>query len=45
MRSDAYTIVLLSRPANPPQMSPEELDTLQEKHLAFNARMRAMATR
>jgi uncharacterized protein len=40
MRLDAYTIVLLRRPTNAPQLSDAELDDLQQQHLAFNARMR-----
>ena len=40
MKLDAYTIVLLWRPAGSPQFSDDELDELQRGHLAFNARMR-----
>jgi uncharacterized protein len=40
MRLDAYTVVLLRRPANAPQLPEEELDRLQAAHVAFNARMR-----
>jgi hypothetical protein len=40
MRLDAYTIVLLRRPAKAPELSDAELDRLQSAHLAFNARMR-----
>ena len=40
MKLDAYTVVLLRRPANPPRMSEEELDALQQEHIAFNTRMR-----
>jgi uncharacterized protein len=40
VRLDAYTVVFLRRPANAPEMSEEELDRLQEEHVAFNARMR-----
>jgi hypothetical protein len=38
---DAYTVVFLRRPADAPNLSDEELDALQEQHVAFNARMRA----
>jgi hypothetical protein len=41
MRLDAYTVVLLRRPANAPQLSESELERLQSGHLEFNARMRA----
>jgi len=41
MRLDAYTIVLLRRPADAPSYPQEELDRLQREHVAFNARMRA----
>jgi uncharacterized protein YciI len=34
---DVYTMVLLRRPANAPQMSDEELDELQAHHLAYRA--------
>ena len=40
MRLDVYSVVFLRRPANPPDMTDEELDALQQEHLAFNARMR-----
>ncbi|MFI5281983.1 MAG: YciI family protein [Candidatus Dormibacterales bacterium] len=40
MKLDAYTVVFLRRPANAPVMTGDELDALQEEHLAFNARMR-----
>lgn len=40
MKLDAYTVVLLRRPVNVPELSDEELDALQEEHLAFNKRMR-----
>ena len=40
MKLDAYTVVFLRRPENPPRMSEEELDELQQEHVAFNARMR-----
>jgi uncharacterized protein len=34
---DVYTLVLLRRPADAPQMSDEELDALQARHLAYRA--------
>jgi len=37
---DVYTVVLLRRPANAPQMSDEELDELQARHLAYRAELR-----
>jgi uncharacterized protein len=40
MRLDAYTIVLLRRPADSPQFTEGELDEIQRGHLAFNVRMR-----
>ena len=40
MKMDAYTIVVLRRPANAPQLSEAELDDLQAQHVAFNGRMR-----
>ena len=40
MKLDAYTVVFLRRPASPPRMTEEELDALQQEHVAFNARMR-----
>jgi uncharacterized protein len=36
---DVYTVVLLTRPPNAPQMSDEELDALQAKHLAYRAEL------
>ena len=32
---DAHTLVLLMRPAQPPQLGCDALDDLQEQHLAF----------
>jgi hypothetical protein len=32
---DRYTLVLLRRPANPPALPEEELDRIQDAHLAF----------
>ena len=37
---DVYTLVLLRRPANAPQMSDTELDALQAQHLAYRAQLR-----
>jgi uncharacterized protein len=37
---DAYTVVVLRRPADAPEMSDEELDTLQARHLAYRAELR-----
>ena len=37
---DVYTVVLLRRPANPTQVSDEELDELQARHLAYRADLR-----
>ena len=40
MKLDAYTLVLLRRPAGAPRLTEKELDELQRRHVAFNARMR-----
>ena len=32
---DAHTLVLLMRPADPPQLDEDAVDALQEQHLAF----------
>jgi hypothetical protein len=37
---DVYTVVVLRRPADAPEMSEEELDTLQSRHLAYRAELR-----
>ena len=37
---DVYTLVLLRRPADAPQMSESELDELQAQHLAYRAKLR-----
>jgi uncharacterized protein YciI len=37
---DVYTLVLLRRPANAPEMSEDELDELQAQHLAYRAELR-----
>jgi uncharacterized protein len=34
---DVYTLVLLRRPADAPEMSDEELEALQARHLAYRA--------
>jgi uncharacterized protein len=34
---DVYTVVVLRRPAEAPEMSDEELDALQTRHLAYRA--------
>ncbi len=36
---DVYTVVVLRRPADAPQMSDEELDALQAHHLAYRAEL------
>lgn len=37
---DVYTLVLLRRPPDAPQMSEEALDALQAQHLAYRAGLR-----
>ena len=37
---DVYTMVLLRRPPDAPQMSDEALDELQARHLAYRAQLR-----
>jgi uncharacterized protein YciI len=37
---DVYTVVVLRRPAGAPEMSDEELDALQARHLAHRAELR-----
>ncbi len=37
---DVYTLVLLRRPADAPDMPEAELDALQAQHLAYRARLR-----
>ncbi|MDP9467890.1 MAG: YciI family protein [Chloroflexota bacterium] len=37
---DVYTLVLLRRPADAPDMPEEELDALQARHLAYRAELR-----
>ena len=36
---DVYTLVVLRRPADPPELSEEELDALQARHLAYRAEL------
>ena len=38
---DVYTVVLLRRPVDAPEMPEDELDALQARHLAFRAQLRA----
>jgi len=40
MRFDQHTLVLLVRPPDAPELSPEEADALQDAHLAFRADLR-----
>jgi uncharacterized protein YciI len=37
---DVYTLVLLRRPVDAPEMADEELDALQARHLAYRAELR-----
>ena len=37
---DVYTLVLLRRPANAPDLPDDELDALQGRHLAYRAELR-----
>ena len=37
---DVYTVVVLRRPAQAPEMPEEELDALQARHLAYRAELR-----
>lgn len=36
---DVYTIVVLRRPADAPEMSDQDLDSLQARHLAYRAEL------
>jgi hypothetical protein len=36
---DVYTVVVLRRPADAPEMSDDELDELQARHLAYRAEL------
>ena len=38
---DVYTLVLLRRPDDAPQMTEHELDALQSRHLAYRAKLRS----
>ena len=40
MRFDQHTLVLLVRPPDAPDLSPDEADALQDAHLAFRADLR-----
>jgi hypothetical protein len=40
MKLDAYTVVFLRRRPDAPAMSDEDLEELQQRHLAFNAGLR-----
>ena len=37
---EVFTLVILRRPADSPQMTDEELDALQARHLAYRAELR-----
>lgn len=37
---DVYTLVVLRRPPNAPEMSDDELDALQARHLAYRAELK-----
>src|ERR671910_2419156 len=37
---DVYTVVVLRRPTDAPELSDEELDALQVRHLAYRAELR-----
>lgn len=37
---DVYTVVLLRRPTDPPEMADSDLDALQARHLAYRAHLR-----
>jgi uncharacterized protein YciI len=41
---DVYTVVVLRRPADAPQLPQEELDVLQARHLAHRAELRRQGT-
>src|SRR5215218_6650738 len=41
---DVYTVVVLRRHADAPQLSEEELDELQARHLAYRAELRVQGT-
>ena len=37
---DVYTVVVLRRPEDPPELSDDELNALQSRHLAYRAELR-----
>jgi len=37
---EVFTVVVLRRPADPPELPDEELDALQARHLAYRAELR-----
>jgi uncharacterized protein YciI len=41
VKLDAYTAVFLRRPPDAPNLPQEELNAIQQEHLAFHAKMRA----
>ena len=41
---DVYTVVVLRRPAAPPELPGDELDELQARHLAYRAELRRQGT-
>jgi uncharacterized protein YciI len=41
---DVYTVVVLRRPPDAPEMSDEELDALQARHLAYRAELARRGT-
>jgi uncharacterized protein YciI len=41
---DVYTVVVLRRPPDAPELSDEELDTLQARHLAYRAELARRGT-
>ena len=40
MKLDGYTVVFLRRPPDAPNLPPDELNEIQQQHLAFHAKMR-----
>jgi uncharacterized protein YciI len=42
MKLDAYTVTILRRPPNAPSMSDDQLEALQERHLAYRAHLREL---
>ena len=45
MDLEAFELVLLRRPENPPDYDDAELELIQREHLAHHARLRASALR